>query len=158
MLVPAISYREQIINKMQEYFYTDDMMYEVGDLDNYVPNIADEPDRYTFQYAIVDEINNLIGYMSYTIDWYASCVYNFGLFSFDRGNILVGRDVFTKMEELVHKFHRVEWRMVGGNPVENSYDNFCNKYSGSKYVMKDVFRDRDGNYRDSIIYEIITDN
>ena len=158
MLVPAILYKEQIINKMQEYFYTDDMMYEVGDIDNYTPNIADEPDRYTFQYAIVDKHKNLIGYMSYAIDWYASCVYNFGLFSFNRRNILVGRDLFTKMEELVHKFHRIEWRMVGGNPVENSYDKFCNKYNGTKYIMKDVFRDRDGNYRDSIIYEIITDN
>ena len=133
------------------------MMYEVGDLDNCVPNIADEPDRYIFQYAIVDKDKKLIGYMSYTVDWYASCVYNFGLFSFDRRNILIGRDLFDKMEELVHRFHRVEWRMVGGNPVKNSYDNFCNKYNGSKHVMRDVFRDRNGKYRDYITYEIITD-
>lgn len=34
--------------------------------------------------------------------------------------------------------------MVGGNPAERGYDNFI-----------DSIRDRDGNYRDDIIYEII---
>ena len=48
MLKPAIMYKDEIKKQMQKYFYTDDMMYEVGELDNYVPEIADEPDRYCF--------------------------------------------------------------------------------------------------------------
>ena len=157
MLVPAILYKDEIIEKMQNYFYTDDMMYEVGELDNQVPDIADEPDRETFQYAIVDDKENLIGYLAYHVDWYASCAYNFGLFSFDRGNILIGRDLFSKMEELVHRFHRLEWRMFGGNPVEKSYDNFCKKHNGTKHILKDVTKDRDENYHDHVIYEIINE-
>lgn len=155
MLKPAIMYKDEIKKQMQKYFYTDDMMYEVGELDNYVPEIADEPDRYCFQYAIVDSNENLIGYLAYAIDWYASCAYNFGLFSFDRGNPLIGKELFCKMDELVHKFHRIEWRMIGGNPVEKSYDKFCAKYNGTKHILKDVFKDRNCKYRDHIIYEII---
>ena len=155
MLVPAVLYKEQIIKEMQKYYYTDDMMYEVGELDNRVPDIANEPDRWTFQYAIIDGKENLIGYLAYSVDWYASCVYNFGLFSFSRGSVLLGRDLFTKMEELVSNFHRIEWRVVGGNPVERSYNKFCEKHGGTKHVLKDVIKDRDGNYRDVIIYEVI---
>lgn len=154
MLVPAILYKEEIIENMRKYFYTNDMLYETGCMENWIPNIADCPDESTFQYAIVHN-DILIGYLGYVVDWYVSKAYNFGLFSFDRGNPIVGKDVFNKLEELVNRFHRVEWRMVGGNPAERGYDNFLKRHNGNKHVLKDAIRDRDGNYRDDIIYEII---
>lgn len=52
-------------------------------------------------------------------------------------------------------FHRIEWRMVGGNPVEKHYDKFCQKYRGKKYVLTDVLKDRCGKYHNDVIYEII---
>lgn len=58
----------------------------------------------------------------------------------------------------VYKLHRIEWRMVGGNPVERSYYRFCKKFNGSKHILKDAVKDRYGNYHDDIIYEIILDN
>jgi hypothetical protein len=154
MLKPAILYKEEIIKNFQEYFYTDDMMYETGSLHNWCPDISDEPDACNFQYAIVHN-EKLIGYMSYTVDWYSSKAYNFGLFSFDRGNVIVGKEVFTKLEELVNRLHRVEWRMVSGNPAERSYDAFCERHNGTKHVLKDAIKDRDDNYRDDVIYEIV---
>ena len=154
MLVPAILYKEEIIENMRKYFYTNDMLYETGCMENWIPNIVDCPDESTFQYAIVHN-DILIGYLGYVVDWYVSKAYNFGLFSFDRGNPIVGKDAFNKLEELVNRFHRVEWRMVGGNPAERGYDNFLKRHNGNKHVLKDAIRDRDGNYRDDIIYEII---
>ena len=155
MLVPAILYKEEIIKGMQKYFYTDDMMYETGCMDNWTPNIIECPDGSNYQYAIIDANDKLIGYLSYRIDWYASKAYNFGLFSFDRGNILIGRDVFNKLEELVSKLHRVEWRAVSGNPACRRYDSFIKRHNGKKHILKDAIKDKDGNYRDDIIYEII---
>ena len=116
MLVPAILYKEQITKEIQKYFYTTDMMYETGCLENWAPDIFDCTNESQFQYAIVDKDEKLIGYLGYSVDWYASNAYNFGLFSFDRGNILIGKNVFDKLEELVNILHRVEWRAVGGNP------------------------------------------
>ena len=137
MLVPAILYKDEIINGMQKYFYTDDMMFETGCMDNWTPNIIECPDGSQFQYAIVDNNGKLIGYLAYSVDWYASIAYNFGLFSFDRGNPLVGREVFNKLEELVRTLHRVEWRAIGGNPACRGYDSFIKRHNGSKHILKD---------------------
>lgn len=155
MLVPAILYKEQIIKEFQRYFYTTDMLYETGDIENWVPQIAECPESWQFQYAIIDNNKKLIGYLGYAVDWYVSKAYNFGLFSFDRGNILVGKDVFDKLEELVKTFHRVEWRAVGGNPACRGYDSFIKKHNGTKHILKDSIKDKDGNYHDDIIYEIV---
>ncbi len=155
MLVPAILYKEQIIKGMQKYFYTKDMMYETGCMENWTPNISNCPDASQFQYAIVDKNEKLIGYLGYTVDWYASKAYNIGLFSFDRGNILVGRDVFDKLEELVGTLHRVEWRAVGDNPAGRGYDHFIKKHNGKKHILKDAIKDRNGCYHNDIIYEIV---
>lgn len=54
-----------------------------------------------------------------------------------------------------YKLHRIEWRMIGGNPVERSYDKFCNKFGGTKHVLRDAIKDKYGKYHDDIIYEII---
>ena len=58
MLKPAIIYKDEIIKCMQEYFYTDDMMYETGGLGNWLPDIQEEPEYGKFQYAIVDSNEN----------------------------------------------------------------------------------------------------
>lgn len=155
MLVPAILYKEQIVKEFQKYFYTTDMLYEMGCMGNWTPNIFDCPDENQFQYAIVDKNKNLIGYLGYSVDWYTSKAYNFGLFSFDRGNMVIGRDVFDKLEDLVSTLHKIEWRAVGGNPACRAYDNFIKKHNGNKHVLKDSIKDRDGNYHDGIIYEIV---
>lgn len=155
MLVPAILYKDEIIKGMQKYFYTNDMMFETGCMENWTPHIFDCPNESQFQYAIIDKSEKLIGYLGYSVDWYTSKVYNFGLFSFDRGNILVGRDVFNKLEELIKTFHRVEWRAVGGNSACRGYDSFIKSHGGNKHILKDAIKDKDGNYHDDIIYEIV---
>ena len=45
--------------------------------------------------------------------------------------------------------------MVGGNPAEKHYDKFCKKYNGKKFIFTDCFKDRNGNYHNDIVYEII---
>ena len=155
MLVPAILYKEQIRKEFQKYYYTTDMMYETGCMCNWSPEIAECPNESQFQYAIVDENEKLIGYLGYVIDWYVSKAYNFGLFSFERGNLQVIKDVFEKLEELVSTLHRVEWRAGGGNHACRGYDNFIKRQNGIKQVLKDSIRDKDGNYHDGIIYEIV---
>ena len=157
MLKPAILFKKEIENNFKNYFYTDDMMYETGYLDNWTPDISENPDDCTYQYAIVDSNNNLKGYLAYAIDWYGSSAYNFGLISFDRGNPIIGKDLFNELEKLIHeyKLHRIEWRLVSGNPAKRSYDRFCKKYNGNIIKLTDVFKDRRGEYHDSYIYEIL---
>lgn len=156
MLKPAILYKGEIHKKFQEYAYSDDLIYYTGYLGNEMPIINENNDGYNFQYAIVKD-NKLIGYFSYCIDWYASCVSRFGLFSFDRGNKTIGLDVYRELKRLINDYHihRMEWRMIGGNPVERHYDSFCKRYNGRKIVLRDSSKDKYGRYHDDVIYEII---
>jgi hypothetical protein len=45
--------------------------------------------------------------------------------------------------------------MVGGNPVERSYDRFLKMHNGNKHILKDAVKDKYGKYHDDVIYEII---
>lgn len=157
MIIPAILRKNEILHEFQKLQYTDDLMFEVGSCDNWMPNIADEPSKETYQYAIVDSNNKLIGYVSYCIDWYSLNASKFGLMSFDKGNQLVGRELFNIMNDIINnmKIRRIEWNMVSGNPVERSYNRFCGKYNGRKIILKDALKDRKGKYHDINIYEII---
>lgn len=158
MLVPAQLYSSEIKREFQKLFYTDDMMYETGSLAQWSPSIPDVPAEDEYLYAIVNNNKELIGYLAYRVDHYSSKAYNFGLVSFRRGNPIIGKDLYNKLEELVSSLHRVEWRMVGGNPVEKHYDKFCKMHNGTKHILKDSIRDRNGHYRDDIIYEIVSDD
>ena len=156
MLVPAILYKNEILTRIQEYNYTEDMMYYSGYLGNALPSIEEDTNRKLYQYAIVND-GKLIGYFAYQIDWYNSCVYNFGLYSFDKNNRQIGLDIYKELKKLINDYHihRIEWRMVSGNPVEKHYDKFCQKYHGKKLVLTDVLKDRYGKYHNDVIYEII---
>lgn len=154
MLVPAITKKAELEEKFAQYLYAEDMFFYTGyPHARVIPEIsADSEER--FQWAIVDQ-GKVVGYLDYRVSLYNDSAYNFGLYSFDKGNIVVGRDLKEKIEQLVNKYHRVEWRMVGGNPVQRSYDRFCEKHGGRKIVLHDVCKDENGVYHDDIIYEIV---
>jgi hypothetical protein len=160
MLIPAILRKNEILEQFKKYYYSDDMMYETGSLNNWLPNIQEEPEKGMFQYAIVNSSGKLIGYLDYHIDWYSSCASQFGLISFNKGNPLIGRDLYSEINKLIfeYKLHRIEWRMIGGNPAERSYDKLCSKYKGTKHILRDAVKDKYGKYHNDIIYEIILDN
>ena len=156
MLVPAILYKDEICKRFKKYSYSEDMINYTGYLGYSTPIIAEENDGSLYQYAIVDN-DRLIGFFTYQINWYASCAHCFGLFSFDRNNSIIGRDVYRELQKIINNYHihRIEWRMVGGNPVEKHYDRFCKKYNGKKFVLTDAIKDRCGKYHNDVIYEII---
>lgn len=158
MLVPAALYKKQIEEAFAARFYSKEMFLITGCLDNWVPNIAENPDASTCQFVMVSYKGDLLGYLAYSVDWYVSRAYNFGVMSFSPGNPVVGADLFHELERLVSQLHRVEWRMVGGNPVEKSYDTFCEKHGGKKFVLKDAIKDSVGKYHDDVIYEIVSEN
>ena len=157
MLVPAIMYKDEIDKRFAEYNYSDDMFNYTGCLCNTCIDWKRDSDDGRVDYAIVDKDKHLLGFFSYHIDWYSSCAHWFGLFAFERGSSLIGLDVYKELEKLIHQYHlhRIEWRMIGGNPVERHYDKFCQKYNGKKFVLTDATKDRYGNYHDDVIYEII---
>ena len=124
MLKPAICYKAEIENALKEYFYTDDMMFYQGCVNSYLIEVSEKGKDGHFQYAVIGDGDKLIGYIAYTIDYYSSCAYNFGAFSFERGNPVMGRELFSILENLVNRMHRVEFRAISGNPAVKGYDKF----------------------------------
>ena len=158
MLVPALLYKDEIYRKSIEYYYSKDYFYYTGWIGASPICVSDEADGSTYQWAIVDG-DKLIGYFTYTIKWLFKSADSFGLISFDKNNKIIGIDVRRKLKEIIDKYHlhRIEWRMIGGNPVEKHYDKFCNRYGGKKHILRDKLTDETGKYYDDIIYEIIFD-
>lgn len=154
MLKPAILYKEIVEKIFAEYLYSDDYFWYSGyGTCNELPNIDVRDGKY--QWAIVDSHDNVLGYLAYQIQSEVDTVCNFGLFSFDRGNPLIGHDLFEKMQELVEDHRRLEWRMIGGNPVKKHYDKFCKKYNGNCVCLHSVTKDLHGNWHDEYIYEVM---
>lgn len=154
MLKPAILYKEELLKKFAEELYTQDYTFYMGySCGTLLPHIEEQENRY--QYAIINKANEVIGYFAY--DYWPICdtILNFGLYSFDKGNPIVGYDLYNKLKELIERHHRIEWRVVGNNPVKRSYDTFCKKYNGMIAHLHQSTKDTNGNYVDEFIYEII---
>lgn len=161
MLRPAIRYKDILDKKFADELYTKDYYYYCGTgRDGCPPNIrCDDTIR---QYAILDNDwdggKKVVGYLAYGIDYATKSVYDFGLYSFEKGNTTVGKDVFQELERLINIFHRVEWKVVGDNPVKAKYDWFCSKHNGNCVCLHDYTIDEECNYQDIYIYEIINNN
>lgn len=154
MLKPAVLYKDVLEKKFAEQLYSDDYFWYAGYGGcNELPSYETRDEKY--QYAIVDEADNVIGYFAYQLQGITDTALNFGLYSFDKGNPLVGIDVFNKMEELIAEHRRVEWRMVGGNKIKKSYDKLCQKHGGNCVQLHAVTKDNHGNWHDEYIYEIL---
>lgn len=154
MLIPAISKKVELLEKFSQELYSDKyFMYCAYAHGHSLPEIKAEDDLY--QFAIVNNSGNVVGFLGYRIDPYADNVFNFGLYSFGNGDITVGIDVHRKLEELVKQHRRVEWLVVGGNKVKKNYDRFCIKHGGKIFEYHDEVRDEKGEYHNSYTYEIL---
>lgn len=157
MLKPAILYRDEIYNEFLRKSYSDEMFLYMGCIATSMPEIQERNDGGVYQYAIIDNYE-LVGYFCYEVDWYSSTAHCFGLMGFKKSSA-IGIDIIRELRKLINDYNirRIEWRMIGGNPVEKHYDKFCKRYNGRKLVLHDAIRDRKGKYHDDVIYEILFD-
>lgn len=157
MLEPALLHKEELLKKFAKVMYTHEYFLYSGWPNDYrMPNISDEGE--CRRYAVINKDGEVTGYIAYTIDPSLLSVSSFGLYSFTDGlNMTLAKDLSELMESLIKTYHRIEYQMVGGNPVEKSYDRFIKKYGGEKHVLHDYLRDNYGKVHDRVIYEIITD-
>ncbi len=154
MLVPAISKKEELLEKFAQEIYSEKYFWYCG-CSHYheLPDIKAEDNVY--QYAIVKKNGDVVGFLTYRVDPYTDTVSRIELYSFGKGDVTVGVDVFAKLEELVKQHRRVEWCVFGGNKVKKNYDRFCRKHGGRVLEFRDDVRDEKGNYHNSYVYEIL---
>ena len=163
MLVPAVLYKDKIEDLSKKKMYDDYMFFDSGDVrPSSISVQRDQKDGNAsrFEYAILDNDGMLVGWFRYYINWYNRQLYLAGLMNLtDTAKPVIGFDLYKEVERAIckYKIHRIEFRMIGGNPVQKSYDKVCAKLNGTRHVLKDVFKDRFGEYHDEYIYEVITE-
>lgn len=159
MLKPAQLYREKLQEEnIKAWYRPENIFWDGGSGDSQI-NIR-EDNYYCHQFVSVDKSDNVIGYISYAVDWAAMNADRFGIISFDKGNVLFVKDVYTAICDLFEKYrmNRVSWYAFADNPAVRGYRNFIKKHGGRECAYhRQVAKLMDGRLHDSIEFEILAE-
>jgi len=155
ILKPAQNYSVFIKAKLFEIAHDPFYMYaECGYSEEYKP-MTDTWQGHEF--VSVDDNDNILGYISYSINQRTNSVTRFYIVGFAK-SVLFAKDLCQVVDNIFFKYHfnRMDFKVVKGNPVEKAYDKFIAKHGGRIVgIEKQVVRTLDGVLRDSKIYEIL---
>ena len=130
MIKPALLYEDQLKKKFVEQWYQPLTEYYCG-ISNFVPEL-DKSNEHRRQLVSVDEAGNVIGYIAFNVNWTTRSAEQWGMISFDKGNLKFVRDLRNTILDLFYKenFNRVEWRCFADNLAGKGYDKFIKRYGG----------------------------
>lgn len=160
MLNNARKYREELKNKFIDIWYDDKYKYYFStnwrrELE--LPN----DDWENMCYVSLDKDNNVIGYISYTMNRNTNSAYDFGAINFTDDKLTFGRDLYRTIDDIFCKFNmqRIEFNVICGNPVEKSYDKMISKYGGRIVgIRKNTTKLIDNQFYNDKIYEILKED
>lgn len=159
MLKPAHLFKEELNRKNYETWYDHRYMYYHSGTGAYDIQLADNNcDKH--QFVSVDKEGNVIGYISYRIDWCALSADNFGIISYDIGNMEFLKDCYQVVCDLFEKYHmnRIGWFAYADNPAVRGYRNFIRKHGGVECAYhRQIAKLTDGKLHDAIQFEILAE-
>ena len=156
MLKPAQLYEEELQKKNVEIWYNEKYMYYSTTGMHTIQLEDNNCDKH--QFVSVDKNNNVIGYISYNVDWCALNADNFGIMSYEIGNIEFIKDCYQVVYDLFKKYHmnRIGWFAFSDNPAVKGYKKFINKHGGKQCgYARQVCKLIDGKLHDVIEFEIL---
>ena len=127
-------------------------------------NTVRESNWESHQFVSVDSSDNIVGYISITIDRGCHFVRSLGVLRFDKSgkyDILFARDFkeFFRLMFCYYKYQKMSFSVCIGSPHEKMYDRFCRKYGGRIVgIKKRNFRLMDGTICDQKIYELLIED
>lgn len=157
MLKPAQAYKDRLYEEYINTWYKPENIFYAGWTGDSMPELPDN-NYDSHHFVSVDKNDNLIGYISYSVDWIAMSTDRFGIISFDKGNILFAKDVYKAICDLFEVYHmnRISWCAYADNPAIRGYRNFIRKHGGREcgYHRQNA-RLQDGKLHDSVEFEIL---
>lgn len=158
-LVNAKLYEEDIKKKMWQIWYDEKYQYYFGGSWRSDFSLDFKSDGYLKRaFAVLNNNNDLIGYISYSVDTDVQVAQWFGAVNFSQDKLTFGKALKQTIEDCFLKYglQVVEWNVICGNPVERSYDRICKKLGGRIVgIRKHRIKDLAGNIHDDKIYEIL---
>ena len=157
-LVPAINYKNEIEKYIRSIYYSDSSYLMSGYNHSYNEIIEDDKDGTLFQWAILNNSGQLIGFVSYQINWYDSILKNLKLLSFVDGNICIKYAMKAIVEKINnYNLHKLTFYCIDSDPMLNKYTNITTNNKGKIFTFKDEFKDNYGKYHDLIRFDIMLD-
>lgn len=156
MLKPAQLYKEKIESLFVNTWYDEKYMFYSGWAGNELPEIPDS-NYNTHNFVSVDSEENVIGYISYQVNWAAMSADRFGIISF-RNSVEFAKDVYQAICDLFEKYNmnRVSWCAFVENPAIKGYRNFIKKCGGRECAYhRQIARLIDGKLHDNVEFEIL---
>ena len=159
VLKPAQLYKDKLRTELIKSWYKPENIYWEGWTGSEVPDIPDN--NYNNHYFVsVDKEDNVIGYISYAVNWIPMSADRFGIISFQKGNIEFAKDVYESICNIFEVYHmnRIQWCCYADNPAIRGYRNFVKRHGGRECgYYRQVSRLMDGKFHDSVQFEILAD-
>jgi hypothetical protein len=159
-LVPAIRYKSEIEKYIQSIMYSEESYYMSGFKHSYTVDIPEtDNDGRSFHWAVLNNSGQLVGYISYDIEFYDSVLRNLKILSFVKGSICIGL-ALQQIIEMINDYNlnKIIIYTIDDNLIRSKYDNLAKNNNGKKYVFKEEYKDNKGKYHDLIRYDIFTKN
>lgn len=159
MLKPAQLYKDRLYEEYIKTWYNPKYMYYTGWTGDRVPEIPDN-NYDSHHFVSVNKMDNLIGYISYSIDWISMSANRFGILSFSGPNLEFAKDVYQVVCDLFEKYHmnRISWFAYVENPAIRAYRNFIERHGGRECgYYRQIAKLQDGKFHDSVQFEILAE-
>lgn len=157
MLKSAHLYHQELEMKMIDGWYKLENMYYHAYTAEYTPSLPDNNGR-EHHFVSVDNDDNVVGYISYHVDWQSMSAHSWGLITFQKGNLILIKDLYTVIRNLFEKYNmnRISWNCYADNPVIRGYRYFVKKFGGKEVgYLHDASKLLDGKLHDIVIFEIL---
>lgn len=155
MIKPANLYELELNNLYINTFYDPKYMYYRGCWGTSEIIIPDNTyDSHHF--VIVDNNDDIIGYITYAVNYASGVASNFGIISF-KPSICFGRDLLKIIDDIFCKYsmNKIEFRAILDNPIIKHYYKFIEKFGGKFVgVLKDSIILEDGKLHDDVMFEL----
>ena len=157
MIKPAQLYKDKLSEEYAKTWYKPENMFYTGWIGTEIPKIPDN-NYDSHHFVSVDKDDNLIGYISYSINWISMNADNIGIISFDKGNKEFARDIYKVICDLFDIYHmnRISWHCFVENPAIRAYRNFIKKHGGKECgYHRQIAKLQDGKLHDNVEFEIL---
>lgn len=162
MLKSAYLFREELELKIIQTWYDMSNIYWDGSTNRYLPSLSEDSLRNNqHQFVSVDENNNLIGYISFYIDDITDTADQFGIISFDKGNLLFIDDLRSLIQMCFNKFNlnRVQFNCYTDNPAIDGYKLLVKRLGGRPNgIYHQCAKLLDGKLHDTMSFEIMRED
>ena len=160
MLKPAIQYKDIIPQMYQNICWFNDK-YKYYNYNPYWNTFTIEDKTQDWhEFVSVNSQGEVIGYIHYYVNRFTLNCGNFGAINFTNDPTF-GKDLLQVIKDIFERFnfHKLNFSVVVGNPVEATYDHLCAKYGGRILcIEKDETKLEDNKYYDVKRYEIIRED